>query len=71
MTQPIPGTAAWWNRLEQLATVGPDPDDYEAAERFIAEAERMTNAARALIDPGAVSPAKARLMRYPITPKTT
>lgn len=60
---------AWWQELERLATVGPQADEYEAAEAFIAEAEKMTNAARELLRPRAVTPSRARLMRYPITPK--
>jgi hypothetical protein len=64
-----PDTAAWWQRLEQLATVGPDADEFEEAERFIAAAERMTNAAREYLRPKAVSPCRARLMRYPVTAK--
>jgi hypothetical protein len=62
---------AWGERLERLATTGPQPGEREAAAAFISECERLTAAARGLIHPtGAVSPAKARLMRYPITPKS-
>ena len=37
--------------------------------RLIAAAEAQAAAAKTLMRAGAVSPAKARLMRYPITPK--
>jgi hypothetical protein len=63
-------TAAW-ERLCELATRGPEPGQFAEAEAFIAEAEALTNAARALINPCAVSPAKARILRYPITPRAT
>lgn len=59
---------AWWHRLEQLATVGPEPGEYAEADKFLADAEAMVNAARELIKPRAVSPAKARLQRFPVTP---
>ena len=61
----------WWQRLEHLATVGPEPDDLEEAKRFIEEADAMTAAAKALLHPGALTPAKrqAQLMKYPVTPK--
>lgn len=52
-----------WHRLEKLANGGPQV--HAQAEAVIAEAERLTAAAKALLHPGAVSPAKARMMRYP------
>jgi hypothetical protein len=55
----------WFARLTELATNGPRDDELQDAERFIAEAERLTNLAKGLLRPGAVSPAKARLMVYP------
>jgi hypothetical protein len=39
-----PDTAAW-ERLCELATNGPHPGQFAEAEAFIAEAERLTNAA--------------------------
>jgi hypothetical protein len=46
--------------------------DAAVVEEFIAAAERLTEAARALITPGpgAVSPAKARLQRFPVAAKS-
>jgi ABC-type Fe2+-enterobactin transport system substrate-binding protein len=39
----------WWQRLERLAAVGPAPGEEAEAEEFIAAAEKMMNAAKALI----------------------
>jgi hypothetical protein len=64
-----PDSAAW-ARLTDLAANGPQPGEFEAAAAFIAECERLTNAAREQIKPRAVSPSQARLMRYPVTPKS-
>lgn len=44
-------TSEWWKHLCELAANGPKPGEYEDAERFIAQAEQMTAAARALITP--------------------
>jgi hypothetical protein len=61
---------AWWDQLCDLADNGPREGEYAEAERFIAEAERMVNAARELLRPKAVTPSRARLMRYPIAKNT-
>ncbi|GLP75670.1 hypothetical protein TUM20983_27800 [Mycobacterium antarcticum] len=65
-------TSEWWKHLCELAANGPKPGEYEDAERFIAQAEQMTAAARALITPTprTTTPAKWRppIMRYPATP---
>ena len=68
MTQP--DTASWWKRLSDLAANGPAPGDNAEVEEFITDVERLTNAARELLRPRAVSPCRARLMRYPVTPKS-
>lgn len=57
--------SAWWDRLTDLATNGPRDDELEEAERFLAEAERLTAIAKQWLRPRAVSPAQARIMRYP------
>lgn len=62
-----PFTAADWQRLTVLAANGPKDGEYAEAEAFIAAAERLTNAAREIIRPRAVSPSRARLLRYPVT----
>jgi hypothetical protein len=59
-----------WDRLCQLAAVGPAPGEYAAAEAFISECERLTSLARNQIRPRTVSPVKAVLMRYPSTAKS-
>lgn len=57
---------AWWDRLTELAANGPKPGEEAEAEEFIAAAEKMTAAAKALMQPRALTPAKAaQLMRYP------
>jgi hypothetical protein len=38
--------------------------DTAAAEAFIAECERLTNAAKELLRPRAVSPARAKMIRW-------
>jgi hypothetical protein len=60
-----PNTADW-ERLCDLAANGPQPGEFEAAAAFIAECERLTDAARELIAPSphATSPAKARMTRW-------
>lgn len=63
--------ATWWDRLSELATNGPADNELAEAEAFIAEAERMTNSARELLRPRAVSPCRAKLMRYPAMANTS
>jgi hypothetical protein len=55
-----PDTAAWWTEVQRLIAAG----DYAHADLLISDAERAVNAAKALIRPRAVSPAKARLQRF-------
>jgi hypothetical protein len=54
-------TAEWFDQVTNLI----ENDEIEAAERLIADAERVTSLAKALLRPQAVTPAKARLQRYP------
>jgi hypothetical protein len=58
-------TASWLDRFTELV----DSGDYAEAERQLAAAEAVTNVARELIRPRAVSPCRARLMRYPAKPR--
>jgi hypothetical protein len=53
-----------WEKLLRLAAEGPCPDE-RGAEAFIAQAEKLVQAARENLRPRCTTPAKAELMRYP------
>lgn len=67
MTDPF--TASDCDRLCDLADYGHMPGNYAETGRFIAAAERITNAAREILRPKAATPSHARILRYPIAPK--
>jgi hypothetical protein len=53
-----------WDRICTLAEHGPQPgQSYAELEELLTKAEEVTNRARALVQPRAVSPSKARIFR--------